>query len=326
MASIRKRGSAWQARVTRKGFPSETQTFKSRIEAERWCRTVETSMDEGSFVSPRPAQELLFADLLARYRETVTPTKRGAKEEVFRLKAIERTRMAQLAVAYITPAVIADYRDMRLRDCCPDTVIRDLAVLSSIFNHGIREWGLRLINPVSLVRKPKAGQGRDRVISSTEEHDLLINAQAEGRRNPLLPSLIILALETAMRRGELLSLRWDGVNLGSHVAYLAMTKNGRPRTVPLSSRAVDTLKGIAKTDDLVFPWNAPAVHKAFERLCQRAGFLDLRFHDLRHTATTRLATKLPNVIELAAVTGHQSIQILKRYYHPSAESLASKIA
>jgi len=326
MASIRKRGSSWQARVARNGFPSETKTFRSHTEAERWCRSVEAGMDSGAFLSPRPLLGITLADLVARYRQIVTPTKRGATEEAFRLKAFERGRVAQLALVNVSPEVIAGYRDDRLKTCCPDTVIRDLAVLSSIYNHAIREWGIGLTNPVLLIRKPRARPGRNRVLSTEEEHQLLLHAKAEGRRNALMPSLITFALETAMRRGEILSLRWEFVDLSRRVAYLPLTKNGHPRSVPLSTKAVETLNNIPRSSELVFPWQAAAVHKAFERLCLRVRVVDLRFHDLRHTATTRMAEKLPNVIELAAVTGHRSLQVLKRYYHPNPEALARKLS
>lgn len=325
MASIRKRGNAWQARVTRRGFPAETKTFNTRQEAERWSRSVEAAMDTGGFSSPRPIQDLTVKDLVVRYRESVTPLKRGAVEEAFRLKALERTRLGQLALTNLTPEAIAGYRDERLRSCCNDTVIRDLAVLSAIFSHATKEWGLRIPNPVALIRKPKAQPGRNRTLTVEEETRLMHHARAKGRRNPLMVPLLILALETAMRRGELLALRWDLVDLERRVAHLPLTKNGQSRSVPLSTIALETLRGLPRSSELVFPWKAAAVNAAFERLRIRAALADLRFHDLRHTATTRIAAQLPNVIELAAVTGHQSLQVLKRYYHPDPVLLARKL-
>lgn len=119
-----------------------------------------------------------------------------------------------------------------------------------------------------------------------------------------------------MRRGELLSLSWSDLHLERLVAHLKTTKNGSPRPVPPSRRAVAVLRAMdPSVSGRVFPLEPAALHKAFQRLCPRAGITDLRFHDLRHTATTRLAERLPNVIELAAVTGHRSLQML-RYSHP----------
>ena len=326
MASIRKRGDSWQARVSRHGFPPESKTFPNKTDAERWCRAVETAMDSRQFVSTREAEATTFGDLLKRYRETVTPSKRGAIEEAFRLKALERRKMARLAVVNVTPKVIGDFRDERLKECCASTVVRDLAVLSSIFNHARREWNLGVANPVALVRKPTAPPGRDRVLTVDEEARLLHFAMPSGRRNPLLHPLLVVALETAMRRGELLGLTWADVHLDRAVVRLPLTKNGSSRWVPLSRRAVAALASLERASSAgPFPIAISALDKMFGRLCTRAGIVGLRFHDLRHTATTRLADKLPNVIELAAVTGHRSIQMLKRYYHPTAEALALKL-
>lgn len=125
MASIRKRGNAWQARVIRKGFPDETATFKTKAEALEWSRDVETSMDAGRYRHSKEAEETLLCDLLQRYRETVTPLKRGATDEAIRLKALERRRLAKLALVNVSPQAIAAFRDERLAECSPATVIRD---------------------------------------------------------------------------------------------------------------------------------------------------------------------------------------------------------
>jgi integrase len=283
-------------------------------------------MDAGRYCGTKEAEDTLLGDVLRRYRETVTPSKRGGIEEAIRLKALERRRIAKLALVNVTPQAIAAFRDERLAECSPGTVIRDLAVLSSIFNHARREWGINFANPVQMVRKPASPPGRDRVLSPDEEHRLIAAAAPAGRRNHLLHPMLIVALETAMRRGELLSLQWEHVHMDRRCAYLPLTKNGSSRWVPLSSRAIvalDTLSGPAL--GAVFPIEHAALDKCFKRACGRAGIENMRFHDLRHTAATRLSEKLPNVIELAAVTGHQSLQMLKRYYHPSAEALASRL-
>jgi integrase len=129
-----------------------------------------------------------------------------------------------------------------------------------------------------------------------------------------------------MRRGELLALQWRNVDLTRQTAFLPTSKNGKPRTVPLSSQAVALLSALPRTEaDIVFPISAPTMEAAFKRARVRAQIPNLRFHDLRHTATSRMAHKLPNVIELASVTGHQTLQMLKRYYHPNAEILAQKL-
>ncbi|WP_042591287.1 tyrosine-type recombinase/integrase [Ralstonia solanacearum] len=326
MASIRKRGNKWQARVCRAGYPAETRSFNVRADAERWARSIETEMDRGSFVSRSEAEANTLADIIERYIVDVMPTRKGASEEIPRLRATCRTRLAKLSMAALTPKAVAAYRDERLEKVKPATVIRELAYLSAIINHARREWDINISNPVTLVRKPPSPQGRDRVLSNDEETRLLAAMVPTERRSIWLLPATILSLETGMRRGELIELQWSNVNLEAQTAYLPMTKNGTARTVPLSKKAVATLDALPRSiDGKVIPVKGNTLHAAFRKACKRAGIKELHWHDLRHTAITRLAQKLPNVIELAAVSGHRSLAMLKRYYHPSATELARKL-
>jgi integrase len=229
-------------------------------------------------------------------------------------------------MANLSPEAVAGFRDDRLKTCRANTVIRDLSVLSAIINHARREWGIAILNPLEMVRKPAMPPGRDRVLSREEEATLLAELDPVGRRNPLMQPMVIVAIETAMRRGEILALRWEYVDLASRTIFLPMTKNGTTRYVPLSIRAMQTLASLARSaDGTVFPIGMAAMEAAFLRAVRRSELGNLHFHDLRHTATSRMASKLPNVIELAAVTGHTSLQMLKRYYHPKASELAMKL-
>jgi integrase len=326
MASIRQRNSKWQARVTYKGFPAETKTFETKIEAQKWAREVESAMDCGVYQNRSIANDQLLHDVLQLYMEEVTPTKRGAKREAEGIVFMQRHKMAKHSMAKLTPAVIAKYRDERLKTVSAGTIIRELSILSSIITHAKKEWSLPINNPCELVRKPPTPQGRTRLLTSDEEIRLIDELQPIQRRSPWMVPLVLLALETAMRRGELLALRWEHVNLPTQTALLPMTKNGTARHVPLSKKAVSILAALPnKGIGTVFPISDMTMHNCFRHACQRAGITNLHFHDLRHTATSRLAEKLPNVIELAAVTGHQTIQMLKRYYHPKAEALAKKL-
>jgi integrase len=229
-------------------------------------------------------------------------------------------------MATLTSAKIAKYRDERLQEIKPSTVVRELAYFSSIINHARREWGLNTPNPVLGVRKPAQPQGRNRVLTYDEERILLEACSPIANRNIYTKPFVIIAIETAMRRGEILSLRWESINYKTRTAYLALTKNGESRRVPLSTRAIETLQLLPRSiDGRVFPINFAALETNFKRAVIRAKLTDLRIHDLRHTAATRLSEKLPNLLELSAVTGHRSLAMLKRYYHPNAEQLAIKI-
>lgn len=326
MASIRKHGKTWQARINRRGFPPQSKTFPSKKAAERWAGVIESEMARGVFTDRSEAERTTFSDILERYISEVSPTKRGGHNEIIRLKALKRHWLAVKTMAQLSPSLIAQYRDERLRSCSASTVVRELLQISSIINHSRREWGIAIPNPVQQVRKPSMPKGRSRILSAEEERRLMAELEPRGIRNPYMPSVVIVALETAMRLGELLSLTWDDIDLDRHVAHLDMTKNGEPRDVPLSARAVETLAAIPRgSDDRVFSINREALQANFKRAVRRAELKDLRFHDLRHTATTSLAGKLDNILELSAVTGHKELRMLKRYYHPRAEDIAKKL-
>ena len=326
MASFRQHGNRWQARVRRQGYPDITKSFQGRQDAERWARSVESDIDRGSYVSHTEAQKTTLADLIQRYMAEVLPSMKGAPEDSIRLKAICRRPICKNSIAALTPAKVAEYRDLRLTEVAAGTVVRELAYLSSIINHGRREWGIHANNPVALVRKPTQPKGRERVLTSAERERLLAELQPTGRRNVWMLSLALLALETGMRRSELLALRWGDINLDRRTATLHMTKNGDSRVVPLSTSAAQTLAAMPRSIcGAVFPITACALAANFDKAVARAQLPDLHFHDLRHTAITLMATKLPNLIELAAVSGHKSLKMLQRYYHPDVGDLARKL-
>jgi integrase len=326
MASFRQRGSKWQARIKRDGFPDQVKSFEAKAEAERWARSVESDMDRGGYSSPSRAQKTTLGALIQRYMAEVLPSMKGAQEDAIRLRAICRRPICKNSIAALTPAKVAEYRDLRLIEVAAGTVVRELAYLSSIINHGRREWGIHANNPVALVRKPTQPKGRDRVLSLAERERLLVELQPTGRRNVWMRSVVVLALETGMRRSELLALRWGDINLERRTATLHMTKNGESRVVPLSTSAVQTLTAMPRSIcGAVFPITACALAANFDKAVERAKLPDLHFHDLRHTAITHMATKLPNLIELAAVSGHKSLKMLQRYYHPDVGDLARKL-
>jgi integrase len=327
MATFRFRSNRWQARVRRKGYPDETKSFATRIDAEKWARSIETDIDKGQFVNTSEAQRTTLRDAIARYLVEVTPTMKGATEDTIRLKAIMRKPIARWSMANLSATRIAEYRDQRLKEVSAGTVIRELAYLSAIINHVRREWGISMpANPVQMVRKPQSPQARARVLTDEEVARLYEALEPIGRRSHWTKPAVQLALATAMRRGELLALRWEHIDLVARTAFLPDTKNGESRTVPLSTEAVQVLAALPRhISGVVIPVNYFTLDAAFKRACKRSGLNDIRFHDLRRTAITRMAEKLPNLIELAAVSGHKSLMVLKRYYRPSAVELAQKL-
>jgi len=326
MASIRFRSNKWQARISRKGQQALVKTFHSKEDAQKWARSIEVEWDKGTFTNQSLAERTTFKELIERYMAEVTPTMRGAKPDLIRLAAISRRPIAKLNLVALTPQRICEYRDLRLQEVAPATVIRELAYFSSIINHARREWGINVSNPVLMVKKPNGPQGRSRILDGAELDKLLEQLKPVGRKSIWMAPLVQLALETAMRRGELLSLRWEHVDLVHRTAHIELTKNGEARTVPLSTKAVEMLLKLPRSiDGRVFPVTHEVVSQAFNRARKQAGIENIRFHDLRRTAITKLAERLPNLVELSAVSGHKSLAMLKRYYHPNPQQLALKL-
>jgi integrase len=326
MASFRKRAGKWQVRITVKGFPETTKSFSTKAEAQQWAREIESTMYKGEFQHQAEQNHILFGDVLKQYLVEVTPSKRSRQRETEWIGFVQRFKLVSYSMDKLTPAAIAEYRDERLKTISAGTFLREISILSSVINHARKEWGVTIQNPCDRIRKPAIPIGRSRLLSKEEEALLIHELQPIKRRSAVMVPLVLFALETAMRRGEILSLLWENISLTNQTATLPLTKNGTKRIVPLSLKAVHILKQLnPKPEGVVFPISYMSLSNCFTDACKRAEIKDLHFHDLRHTATTKLAEKLPNVIELASVTGHQTIQMLKRYYHPNAQLLAKKL-
>jgi len=327
MATFRNRHGKWQARVQRKGQLPVSKSFQSKQDAEKWARQLESDIDKGSYTNLVLAERTTFGEVIERYIQEVISKGRGYKEHSYRLKALARHPIAKLRMTALTPLKVAEYRDERAKIIAPATVIHELAYFSAIINHARREWGISVLNPIPMVKKPPAPQGRNRILNEEELNRLYaaLTPRVKNANHWMLP-LVKFALETAMRRGEILGLRWEYVDTQKRIALIPLTKNGESRTVPLSSAAIEILKALPR--DLrgrVFPLTGCQVSAAMERAREKSKLDDWHFHDLRHMAITRLAEKLPNLIELSAVSGHKSLAMLKRYYHPNAEELAEKL-
>lgn len=358
MASIRKRGDyQWFAQIRRRGYPTQSKTFETREAAEKWARAIERELDLGLYINRGPAEKMTLGDVLKKYLKEVVPSHKGADIEEVRIKALLRSNICKMAMIALTPQILSEWRDKRLADVSPATVRRDLDVISSAINTARKDWGIHVDNPVMAMRRPKPSKARERRLIGDEEQRLLAaledhegpDGYRQGSRNPWIKPLVRLAIETAMRRGELLSLDWKAIDLEARTAHLPDTKNGDSRTVPLSSMAIAILRDLKGSGDkerkagAVFPISEDSVKKAWQRALARArktyekdceeagttavpGYLqNLRLHDIRHEATSRIATKLDNILELSAVTGHKDVRMLKRYYHPKASDLAKKL-
>ena len=325
MGTIRKRGEyQFQAQVRRTGYPAQSKTFDTKKDAERWVRSVERDMDVGTFIPRDEAARTTIGDLAKRYREELIVKMRSQRQEDQRLRAVE-AKFGEFNLSAVTPAMIAGWRDELSKTLSTQTVKHYLAVVNRLYKAASRDFGipLPLGNPTASVRAPTVSNARERRLEAGEEAHLM--AALDASRGLHLKSVVLLALETAMRRGEILALRWEHIDLKRRVAHLPETKNGSTRDVPLSSAAVAVLAALPRCiNSRVFATSETAITEGFQRAAKRAGLPDFRFHDLRHEATSRLAEKL-QMHELGKVTGHKSPRMLMRYYHPRAEDLAKKL-
>jgi integrase len=331
MASIRSRNEKWQARVKRDGVTVE-KSFLNRRDAEKWARLTEADIERGTF-EPKPPTTAKshghlenMADLLIRFAEEVADQHRSPTTLV-NLETLKRT-IGDIALNELNAQVIARWRDQRLKTVQGASVVRELNTLSAVLNHARKEWCYAIVNPVADIKRPSSGKRRERRLNGGDESRLL------GVLAPHYARVVQFALETAMRRGEILSLVWRNVDTVGRVALLPMTKNGEARRVPLSGKALEVLnkqreaqaaEKVREIDGRVFPVHHIALDKAWRAACTRGAIEGLHFHDLRHEAVSRLFERGLNVMEVAAISGHKTLAMLHRYTHLRAEDLAKKL-
>ncbi len=277
-------------------------------------------------------KKMLLGKALEKYYATVSIHNRGQLQEFYRVNVIRRMPLAEKFMDEITSVDIAEYRDARLASVSPrtgrkvsaNTVRLEMALLSAMYNIARIEWGTCTSNPVEHVRKPPVSGGRSRRLVSSEERRIV---RALKAKNPQLLAIFYLALETAMRQGEILSLAWEYIDLQLGVAHLPMTKNGTSRDVPLSSKARQVLREFEGAQrGPVFTYTSNGFKSAWRVTLEELGIDDLHFHDLRHEAVSRLfELGTLNVMEVAAISGHKSMNMLKRYTHLRATHLVSKL-
>jgi integrase len=338
MATIQKRKKSWRVQVRRKG-QAVSATFDTKAEAEAWGIKAESRILNGVAVEPLagasdgPAKATA-ADALLRYADEVSPTKRGARWERVRLKMlVRRYPLFGKPITSVSGPDIADWRDARLVAVSPSTVNRELCLISTVFTHAMKEWRLDLTaNPCSLVTKPRKPRPRTQRVSVAERQLIIGELGWDAKTEPTSSSQWVafafyLALETAMRKGEILSLRWKDVDFDARHAHLDMTKNGDERYVPLSKATMQLLRIVKnqRRDAAVVPVQTGHFDKLFREARQRAGLTHIHFHDNRREAATMMAPKLSNVLELAAITGHKSLSMLQIYYKPKAADLAARL-
>lgn len=344
MAVISQRASGWfQAKVRRKGWPDQSRSFATKTEAQVWARQIEAGMDRGVFIQTTAAERTLFAALAGQFEKDYAPHHYRADGWQRKLAPLVR-HLGQYALLGLTPEVLSKYRDARLAE--PDarykdakkapcvsgqTVKGELDLLSRIFGVATKEFGITLPagNPVLSIRKPPGSVSRDYRLTAQEWAAL--EAACKRSVNKWLPGALTLAVETAMRQGELRALEWKNINLPRRIAVLMVapgaSKLGEARSVPLSSAAIAALQALPHhISGRVIPLEKQTLYSSFKTACRRAGVPSFRWHDIRHEALSRLGDRGDlTVIDMAAVSGHKTLQMLKKYTHLNAEKLALRL-
>jgi integrase len=317
MASYRQRGSSVEAVIRRKGHRPLSKCFKSKTQAQAWAMKQEALVLEGHQVQTQ--KRITFQQALDKYVADYFRKKKAYRHEKGRLKFIGKM-VGHMYLDAITALCLSDYRSKRAKEVAAASVNKELAYIHRVLTYAVLELGVLLQYGVPRVSKLRLPKGRDRRVTESELQKIIQQSEST------MQVIIQLALETGMRRGELVKIKRKDINYRSRTVQLYDTKNGEDRVVPLSTVAIRALKQLpARINGEVFGIHPDTVSKRFCSACRVAGIEDLRFHDLRHEAVSRLFEKGLNPMEVSTISGHKTLQMLKRYTHLKAEDLAKKL-
>ena len=314
MATIRKRNDKWHVQIRRKNLPSQTCSFKHKSNALKWLRDTEIKLEQQN-VGIRTTDFPTFKSLIEKYINTISVNKKGCRIEKYHLKKLLQDKITHLPINLVTAQHLAEYRDKRLETVKSSTLLREFNIVQHMFSVAIKEWGISITNPFDLIRKPNGNYKRERRLTTSE-----ITFLVKGNYPQIhLRNIIEVALETAMRRGEILNIKTEHIK--GQTLLIPETKNGHPRTIPLTKRALYILENT----QLPFPMSANAVRLAWDRLKKKGNIKDLHFHDLHHEAISRFFEKGLSVPEVALISGHKDVRMLFRYTHLKAEDILRKL-
>lgn len=340
MASIQKRGNVFRVRIIRKGYQTESKTFSTRIEAVKWARKIETEIDQGVIKPSKTLanrmldKQLSFGEAAEHYIKNHSIHKRNCKTETGTIRTLIRHWGKEYVQSIDKAKVFALRDDLLSRGRSGDTVNHYYNAISKIYQMLQTEWSMAVENPIKGMKRLPANPSRAKRINGETETALLL--ACERSTSKLLKPIIQFAIETGMRRGEFMGLKWPDIDLQNRRAFLHVTKNGEPRQVPLTLKAVQILNEVkGEHPEQVFPLSMDALRRYFDKAVKVAKiswcssgvnpFDDCRLHDTRHEALSRLSDAGLNVIELSHISGHKTLAMLSRYTHPSHEAIFAKL-
>ena len=337
MATIIKRGPyQFQATIRLKGFPSQSRTFESKRDAANWATVTESEIIQNIFEPPiKEADQVTLREALHRYRDEIVSLKCHPYQENRRIERWLQNDLCNRNLTSLRGLDFAQYRDKRRRDGRAENTIRlELQLISHLFEIARKEWGFeQLMNPLNNIRKPGNSNARTRRLEG-DEYDRIHTSLRQTSNRYAAPAFD-LAIETSLRKNTLFKLRWEWIDLSARLIrlpakLLTVHNKGVPAVLPLSTKAVSVLRSLHTGSEqprqgLVLNTTANAIGLVWHKCLKKLGIVDLHWHDLRHEATSRLFEKNLQLMEVASITGHRSMQMLKRYTHLRAENLLQKL-
>lgn len=329
----------YQAIVKNKGYPTKAKTFRTRKEAEKWEIQIKAAMQDGTYFDNSEAMQSTLSEVIDRYiNEFLIKESRNYRTFVGQL-TWWKNQLGNFAVGKITSFIISqklqflsEQINYRGKVASPATLNRYRSSLSCVFAAACDDWGMIKESPVPKVRKRKEPRGRIRFLSLDEKERLLKACFA--CTNPYLYTIVVLALATGMRRGEILNLQWKDVDLEKGKAILHETKNGERRTVSLTGHALSILREYANRPRQIcssyvfsstFGSKSIQIRSSWEAVAKLANLSDFHFHDLRHTFASYLAMNGATLAEIAEAMGHKTLVMVKRYAHLTEEHTRSVV-
>lgn len=344
MATIEKRelGNnkfSYRVRIRIKGKPQETATFERLTDAKLWAQQTEADIRRGKYFSHSNAKKFNLSQLIDRYIDEYLVNKPKRLEDVKAKLEWWKKTIGYVLLSELNSSVLVKARQDLLDTPKKNggkrsefTVNRYTTALSHCFTIAVNEWDLLPMNPFKKIAKFSEKMGEPRFLSD-EERERLLKIVFESK-SPYLKYIVILALSTGARQGEILNLRWNNIDLNGNKIVLFETKNGEKRVLPLKRKALEMMKELfSKRDyetDLVFPSPkdkniAVQIRDSWETSLKRANIKNFRFHDLRHTAASYLAMNGATPSEIAEILGHKTLQMVKRYSHLSESHTSSVV-
>ena len=319
-----------RAMIRLKGQPTQCATFDNITEAKRWVQQTEASIREGRYFKTAEAKKHKVGQLIDKYLREVLPNKPRSEQKQTMQLNWWKSKIGSYLLADVTPMMITDCREELLQGVTyrgtkrsPATVVRYLAALSHVFSVAVNEYGWMDVNPLSKVSKPKESRGRVRFLDDDERKRLLEACKESS--NPYLYMIVVVALSTGMRQMEILTLKWRDVDLSSGRLTIHETKNGERRVVSIAGHGLELLRVHFQNrkvlSEFLFPGRDPSkpldVRSPWANAIKLVDIKDFKFHDLRHSAASYLAMNKASLTEIAAILGHKTLSMVKRYSHLS---------